>query len=76
MSSKMVRVSAVLASKSINIRDISQTYAQSAFFALITIAEFSNDIGTIKEVEVAIKETVRRSRSGQEAVLTGKIKKK
>ena len=50
-------VSAVLASKSINIRDISQTYAHD-LFTLIMIVEFSDDSGTIKEVEAAIKETV------------------
>ena len=50
-------VSAVLASKNINIRDISQTYAHE-LFTLIMIVEFSEDSGTIKEVEALIKETV------------------
>jgi len=51
-------VSTVLASKNINIRDISQSYAHE-FFTIILIVEFADDSGTIKEVETAIKDALR-----------------
>ena len=51
-------VSTVLASRNINIRDISQSYAHE-FFTMILIVEFADNSGTIKEVEAAIKDVVR-----------------
>ena len=51
-------VTAVLAQRRINIRDISQNYAHE-FFTMILVVEFADDSGTLKEVEAELKEVVK-----------------
>ena len=50
-------VSAALARRNINIRDISQSYAHE-FFTMILIVEFAEDSGTIKDAEAELKDAV------------------
>lgn len=51
-------VSTILARRSINIRDISQNYAHE-FFTMILVVEFTDESGTLKDVEAELKEEVK-----------------